>query len=121
MADIDGLLKLMSDRGSSDLHLKVGSPPAIRLNGKLVVLHDLPSLTADATKALALGMMDERQRQSFENHHELDFAYSLSGVGRFRVNIFRQRGQHRHHATPRLDRPCVDRRAGPSADRTEAC
>ncbi|MEN6429882.1 MAG: PilT/PilU family type 4a pilus ATPase, partial [Coriobacteriales bacterium] len=92
MADIDGLLKLMSDRGSSDLHLKVGSPPAIRLNGKLVVLHDLPSLTAEATKALALGMMDERQRQSFENHRELDFAYSLSGVGRFRVNIFRQRG-----------------------------
>lgn len=92
MAEIDGLLKLMSDRGSSDLHIKVGSPPAIRLNGRLVMLHELPALTSDATRDLAASMMDEHQRQSFENHHEIDFAYSVSGVGRFRVNAFRQRG-----------------------------
>ncbi|HSQ21487.1 MAG TPA: ATPase, T2SS/T4P/T4SS family, partial [Coriobacteriia bacterium] len=92
MAEIDGLLKLMADRGSSDLHLKVGSPPAVRLNGRLVVLRDLPSLTPDVTAKLALGMMDDRQRQSFENHREVDFAYSVSGVGRFRVNVFHQRG-----------------------------
>jgi twitching motility protein PilT len=92
MAEIDGLLKLMSEKGSSDLHLKVGSPPAVRLNGKLVVLTDLPSLTPEATDKLATGMMDERQRLSFANHREVDFAYSLGGVGRFRVNVFRQRG-----------------------------
>jgi len=92
MADIDGLLKLMAERGSSDLHLKVGSPPAIRLNGKLVVLRELPALTPEATKKLAAGMMDERQRQSFINHREVDFAYSVSGIGRFRVNVFHQRG-----------------------------
>jgi twitching motility protein PilT len=92
MAEIDGLLKLMSEKGSSDLHLKVGSPPAIRLNGKLVVLSDLPSLTPEATDKLATGMMDERQKLSFANHREVDFAYSLGGVGRFRVNVFRQRG-----------------------------
>ncbi|MBE0476904.1 MAG: PilT/PilU family type 4a pilus ATPase [Coriobacteriia bacterium] len=92
MAEIDGLLKLMTDKGSSDLHLKVGSPPAVRLNGKLVVLREYQNLTPDQTKALALGMMDERQCATFENHRECDFAYSLSGVGRFRVNIFRQRG-----------------------------
>ena len=93
MAEIDALLKLMSDRGSSDLHIKAGSPPAIRLNGKLMVLHDqYQKMTPDETKALALGMMTDHQQQSFENHLEADFAYSLSGVGRFRVNIFRQRG-----------------------------
>jgi twitching motility protein PilT len=92
MAEIDGLLRIMSERGSSDLHLKVGSPPAVRLNGRLLIMRDLPSLTPDQTKVLALGMMDERQRASFENHREADFAYSLAGVGRFRVNVFHQRG-----------------------------
>ncbi|TLM97385.1 MAG: PilT/PilU family type 4a pilus ATPase, partial [Actinobacteria bacterium] len=80
------------DRGSSDLHVKVGSPPAIRLNGKLILVSEMPALTAEQTRILALGMMDERQVQSFENHREADFAYSLSGVGRFRVNVFHQRG-----------------------------
>lgn len=92
MAEIDGLLKLMTDKGSSDLHVKAGSPPAIRLNGKLVVLREFQPLNADATKVLAMGMMDDRQKVTFENHREVDFAYSVSGVGRFRVNVFHQRG-----------------------------
>jgi twitching motility protein PilT len=92
MAEIDGLLKMMSDSGSSDLHLKAGSPPAIRLNGRLRVLHDMPALTMEDTIRLAHGMMDERQAASFDNHCESDFAYSLDGVGRFRVNVFHQRG-----------------------------
>ncbi|HAL29415.1 MAG TPA: type IV pili twitching motility protein PilT [Coriobacteriia bacterium] len=92
MAEIDGLLKIMAERGSSDLHIKVGSPPAVRLNGKLVVMTEYPSLSPDATRQLAVGMMDDRQEQSFENHRELDFAYSVPGVGRFRVNVFHQRG-----------------------------
>jgi twitching motility protein PilT len=92
MAEIDGLLKLMAERGSSDLHIKAGSPPAIRLNGRLQVLRDLPVLDAQATMQLAQSMLDERQKQSFENHLELDFAYDVDDVGRFRVNVFRQRG-----------------------------
>lgn len=92
MAEIDGLLKLMSDKGSSDLHIKVGSPPAVRLNGKLIILNEVAALTPEQTQMLALGMMDDRQKQSFENHREADFAYSLPGVGRFRVNVFHQRG-----------------------------
>jgi twitching motility protein PilT len=92
MADIDGLLQIMTERGSSDLHVKVGSPPAIRLNGKLVILHDLPSLSAAQTHALAVGMMSEAQRALFDTACEADFAYSVSGVGRFRVNVFHQRG-----------------------------
>jgi twitching motility protein PilT len=92
MAEIDGLLKLMTDQGSSDLHIKAGSPPAVRLNGRLVVLRDVQPLAPEVTARLAAGMMDERQRSSFENHCEADFAYSLPGVGRFRVNVFHQRG-----------------------------
>jgi len=92
VAEIDGLLKVMTERGSSDLHIKVGSPPAIRLNGRLLVMHDIPALTPEQTYVLATGMMDERQKSSFENHRETDFAYSLQGVGRFRVNVFHQRG-----------------------------
>jgi twitching motility protein PilT len=60
--------------------------------GKLVVLSDLPILNSAQTEVLALGMMDERQKRSFENHRELDFAYSLDAAGRFRVNVFHQRG-----------------------------
>ena len=92
MAEIDALLKLMTDKGSSDLHVKAGSPPAVRLNGKLVVMREYQPLNADATKILAMGMMDDRQKNTFENHREVDFAYSVSGVGRFRVNVFHQRG-----------------------------
>jgi twitching motility protein PilT len=92
MAEIDGLLKLMTEQGSSDLHLKVGSPPAVRLNGKLVILREIKPLTPEMTSRLAVGMMDDRQKVTFENHREIDFAYSLSGIGRFRVNVFHQRG-----------------------------
>ena len=92
MAEIDGLLKLMTEKGSSDLHVKAGSPPAIRLNGKLVVLREFQPLNSEATQVLAMGMMDERQKATFDNHREVDFAYSVSGVGRFRVNVFHQRG-----------------------------
>jgi twitching motility protein PilT len=92
MAEIDGLLRIMTERGSSDLHVKVGNSPAVRLNGRLVVLRDLPVLNPEQTYALAVGMMNEPQRAAFEHSNEADFAYSLSGVGRFRVNVFHQRG-----------------------------
>jgi len=90
--EIDGLLQMMSEQGSSDLHLKAGSPPAVRLNGRLIVLKELQPLSAAQSEALARGMMTEQQRALFDSAHEADFAYSLSGVGRFRVNVFYQRG-----------------------------
>ncbi len=92
MAQLDGLLKIIADRGASDLHIKAGSAPALRLNNRLTVLKDLPSLTPDQTRALAMELMDERARRHFEQNLEADFAYSLPGVGRFRVNVFHQRG-----------------------------
>jgi twitching motility protein PilT len=72
MAEIDGLLKMMSEQGSSDLHVKVGSPPAVRLNGRLVVLREVQVLSPEVTQRLAIGMMDDRQKVSFENHREVD-------------------------------------------------
>lgn len=92
MAEIGGLLRMMVDLGSSDLHLKAGSPPAVRLNGRLRVLTDQPPLSADDARELADSMMDARQRDEFDSRHESDFAYSLRGIGRFRVNVFYQRG-----------------------------
>ena len=108
MAEIDGLLRIMTEKGSSDLHLKAGNSPAIRLNGRLIVLRDLPVLTPEQAFQLAVGMMDDNQRKSFENRSESDFAYSLTGVGRFRVNCFYQRGSvgmacARHHTSPLPD------------------
>jgi twitching motility protein PilT len=89
---IDDLLRFMTERGASDLHIKVGSPPALRINGRLGQVTDMATLSADDTEVLALSMMDEGQRASFSHRYETDFAYSLSGVGRFRVNVFHQRG-----------------------------
>ncbi len=92
MAEISKLLRWMVEKGSSDLHIKAGSPPAIRLDGKLMVLEEMKPYTPEDTKMLAISMMDERQKASFENHREVDFAFSFSGVGRFRVNAYHQRG-----------------------------
>ncbi len=92
MAAIDDLLRLMTERGASDLHLKVGSPPALRIANRLGVLDDLQPLTPQDTETLARSMMDERQNAAFDHHYEADFAYSLHGIGRFRVNVFHQRG-----------------------------
>lgn len=78
--------------GASDLHLKAGSPPAVRLATRLVVNHEFPALTPGELEELAMSIMAENQRSQFAKHHEADFAYSLPNVGRFRVNIFMQRG-----------------------------
>jgi twitching motility protein PilT len=92
MAEIDGLLKLMADRGASDLHIKVGSPPALRLHGRLMIVAEIAALTAEQTRMLAAGMMDEHQRKQLDEGREVDFAYQLEDVGRFRINAFHQRG-----------------------------
>lgn len=92
MADITTLLKLMVSTGSSDMHLKVGSPPALRRDGRLLVMRDLPALTPEDTRSLADTITDQRQHELFESRRELDLAYSVNGIGRFRVNLFHQRG-----------------------------
>ena len=88
---LDLLVKLV-EAGGSDLHLTVGVPPTIRVNGKLVRLTEYPPLDPTDTKELAFSIIREDQRKRLENDWELDFGYSQRGIGRFRCNIFYQRG-----------------------------
>ncbi len=89
---INDLLKISSERGASDLHLKVGSHPVIRVHGDLQPLVELKRLMQEDTIAMAFSIMSGRQKQKFKDNYELDIAYSVPGLGRFRCNIFQQRG-----------------------------
>ena len=91
MPHIDELLRLMLQRGGSDLHLTVGSPPGIRQRGDIVPVEDMKPLTPRDTMEMILGLLSEEQRRRFETELELDFAYSIPGVSRFRANVFQQR------------------------------
>jgi twitching motility protein PilT len=89
--DLDRLLHTLVDRGGSDLHLTVGIPPAIRVNGELAQLPEFPAVTADELQKLLYGIMTQKQREVFENELELDMSYSVPKLARFRVNVFQQR------------------------------
>ena len=91
MASIIDLLKTMVSRNASDVHLQVGSPPIGRIDGKLVQFGTQPMLP-DQTMIIAKTLLSAEQWEEFEYRHELDFAYLIPGVARFRCNIFRQRG-----------------------------
>jgi twitching motility protein PilT len=90
--NINDLLKIAVERKASDLHLKVGSHPVIRIDGDLIPLGDLKRLMQEDTIAMAFSMMNARQKQRFKEELELDIAYSVPGLGRFRCNVFQQRG-----------------------------
>ncbi len=84
-------LRALSDLLGSDLHCKVGSPPRVRIDGRLRRL-DAPVLASEDTQAMFDEIVREDQREQFEQTHEADFAYAIAGLGRFRVNAFRARG-----------------------------
>ena len=90
--NINDLLKIAVERKASDLHLKVGSHPVIRVDGELIGLADLKRLLQEDTIAMAFSIMNARQKQRFKEEFEIDIAYSVPGLGRFRCNIFQQRG-----------------------------
>ncbi|MHB0980285.1 MAG: type IV pilus twitching motility protein PilT [Thermoleophilia bacterium] len=90
--DIGQLLHKMIEVGGSDLHLKVGSPPCIRVNGEMDRVESAEALKPDDTREMILGLLNTGQRKEFEEEHELDFAYAIPGLSRFRVNAFFQRG-----------------------------
>ena len=90
--NIDDLLRMACERKASDLHLKVGNFPYVRVNGELVPLIETKRLTAEDTLGIALGMMSNKQKQKFKENAELDMAYGIAGLGRFRCNFFQQRG-----------------------------
>ena len=90
--NINDLLKIAIERKASDLHLKVGSHPVIRVDGQLHTLQDLKRLMQEDTIAMAFSIMNARQKQRFKDDLEIDIAYSVPGLGRFRCAIFQQRG-----------------------------
>ena len=89
---IDDLLRIAVERKASDLHLKVGNFPYLRVDGHLVPLSELKRLSAEDMLNMAFSMMSNRQKQKFKESAELDLAYGVAGLGRFRVNVFQQRG-----------------------------
>jgi len=90
--EIDELLKIAIERDSSDLHLKAGNHPIIRVHGTLIPLTSFPRLTSNDTQELGEQLMSDFQKERLKEDFDIDLAYSLPGFGRFRGSIFMQRG-----------------------------
>ena len=91
MITLRELLEEVVKRGASDLHLTVGTPPQMRVDGNLVrTQHEV--LTAEMTLKLAYSIMNEKQRKKFEEKNELDLSFGIEQLSRFRCNVFMQRG-----------------------------
>ncbi len=90
--NLNDLLKFAIERNASDLHLKVGSHPVVRVDGELQPLTEFKRLMQEDTVAMAFSIMNARQKQRFKEEFEIDIAYSVPGLGRFRCNVFQQRG-----------------------------
>lgn len=90
--ELQDLLKIAVERKASDLHIKVGSPPVLRIDDKLVPLVEMPRLGQDAVVTMAASVMNAKQREKFKERCEIDLAHSVPGLGRFRANVFQQRG-----------------------------
>ncbi|OGR59536.1 MAG: type IV pili twitching motility protein PilT [Elusimicrobia bacterium GWA2_69_24] len=91
MVSMSELFMMMHERVASDLHLTSGAPPTLRIDGDLVPT-PYEKLNAEMTQALIFSMMTDEQRHRFEATSELDMAFGLKGIGRLRMNVFRQRG-----------------------------
>jgi len=89
---IDDLLRIATGQGASDLHLKVGVFPVMRIGGELHPIADAPRLKPEDTLDMAFTIMSNRQKQRFKEVSEVDIAYGVPGLGRYRANIFQQRG-----------------------------
>ncbi|MBN3040213.1 MAG: type IV pilus twitching motility protein PilT [Candidatus Omnitrophica bacterium] len=91
MTDLNSLLKLTQDKRASDLHLSVGNPPVIRVNGQLT-LTEFPPLTQQTAKTLIYNMLNDEQKAIFERDKELDFSFAIPNMDRFRINVHLQKG-----------------------------
>jgi twitching motility protein PilT len=87
-----GVLELVVSQGATDLHVKVPSPPVLRIDSTLVVQEEWPPFTAEDIEGIFEQITTQEQREVFKREQELDFSYSVSGLARFRVNVLRQRG-----------------------------
>jgi twitching motility protein PilT len=91
MATLYDLLKMMIEKNASDLHITTGSPPRLRIDGKLVNVDHPPLAPAD-TKALCYSVLTDAQKHKYEENNELDLSFGVKGLSRFRANVFMQRG-----------------------------
>ncbi len=89
--DIHQLLRTMVEKGASDLHLTVGSPPQLRIDGRLFAIRT-PPLGSSEIQSIAYSVLSEKQRKVFEENNEIDLSFRWKGVARFRANFFRQQG-----------------------------
>lgn len=89
--NLQELLRMMIDQGGSDLHVSAGSPPRVRVNGKLAIMSTQPFTGVDS-KQLCYSILTDVQKHKFEEENELDFSFGLKGLSRFRGNLFVQRG-----------------------------
>jgi twitching motility protein PilT len=107
--DFAEILTRMSEERASDVHLTAGYPPAMRLRGKIVPLEEYARLSPQQTRDTVYSLLNDDQRKRFESHKQLDLAYAVPGVSRFRVNCFFQRGsisaafRRIPHEVPKLD------------------
>lgn len=90
--NLDTLLRIMIKREASDMHLKVGCFPHLRINGDLVPLGDQGKLEKEECLMMAFSIMNNKQKERFRDNSEVDVGYGAKGLGRFRINIFQQRG-----------------------------
>jgi twitching motility protein PilT len=90
--ELNEILQVALKGGASDIHLKAGLPPMFRVDGSLVPLKDGRRLPPEDIARMAFSIMSELQKERFKNTNEVDLAYGVPGLGRFRVNVFQQRG-----------------------------
>jgi twitching motility protein PilT len=89
---IDEIAREAVDRNATDIHITAGVPPIIRVDGRLIPLIGYPPMTPKDTQEFVYSFMNEKQKKTFEEKKELDFSFGIKGIGRFRVNVFYQRG-----------------------------
>ncbi len=90
--ELNDILQAAVRAGASDVHLKAGLPPMVRIHGSLAPLPEAPRLPPEEVARMALGILNEYQREKFKQTSEVDLAHGVPGLGRFRVNVFQQRG-----------------------------
>jgi twitching motility protein PilT len=89
---LNEILAIAVKARGSDIHIKTGLPPIVRIDGRLHPIPNAPRLTPDVVSAMAMAIMNERQKKHYEEHFEVDLAYGVAGLGRFRVSVYSQRG-----------------------------
>jgi twitching motility protein PilT len=91
MVNVDTLLRLMIEKGSSDLHITAGAPPMLRIDGVMIPT-EYEKLRPEMTQQLIYSILTDEQKEKFEKDNELDLSFGVEGVGRVRMNVFQQRG-----------------------------